>query len=224
MKQHLTAGLIVGLMIIQSAHAVDCNFKKGTADQVKTNLTSETGMMYCQSPTIYVNSDGVGFYTCEESNCYDPCWDTANESLPQCADGSTGGFQLLSREVPVTGCDLTFRECAYNYCTGFAENNICVSSKNWLAGTTEGYQVKYQRTCNADSWCDEHAVYQCAPGYYGTSTNGTSGCTRCPSSGGVYGLSDAGSTSITSCYMPAGTSFSDSAGAGQYTGNCYYSN
>ncbi len=225
MKKHLTAGLVMGLLIIQSAHAVNCDFKKGTADQVKTNLTSEMGMLYCQNPTIYVNSDGVGFYSCESGIADDPCWYEENSSLPRCADEtSMAGLQLMCREVPVPGCNLTFYECAYNYCTGFADQNICVDSKNWVSSITDGYQEKWQRTCGADDWCNEHAVYQCAPGYYGTSADGVSGCNPCPLSGGTRGTSPAGTTSIIGCFLPVNTTFSDGTGNGAYTDNCYYKN
>lgn len=67
------------------------------------------------------------------------------------------------------------------------------------------------------------ATYKCAVGYYGSPKNASSGCTRCPASGGVYGTTAAaGATSITKCYLPSGTAFSDTAGSGEYTGNCYY--
>lgn len=67
------------------------------------------------------------------------------------------------------------------------------------------------------------ATYKCAVGYYGSPKNTLSGCTRCPASGGVYGTTAAaGATSITKCYLPSGTAFSDTAGSGEYTGNCYY--
>lgn len=90
----------------------------------------------------------------------------------------------------------------------------------WTAGNT-GYE--YGVTCG--STCDAARKYRCAKGYWGSSTNGTSGCNRCPSSGGVYGTTAAaGSTSITSCYIPSGSSFSETAGRGTYTGNCYYKN
>lgn len=103
----------------------------------------------------------------------------------------------------------------------------CTSDAAYTAAGT-GYQKKVNRTCECSSGtakCTETTVYQCAVGYYGRSTNGTSGCTRCPSSGGVYGTTAAaGSTAITSCYIPSGSSFSDGTGSGTYTGDCYYQN
>lgn len=89
---------------------------------------------------------------------------------------------------------------------------------DWGAYST-GYEKRTVATCNTSTCvCTKTAEYRCAVGYYGTSTNGTSGCTRCPESG----QSVAGSTDITSCYLPAGTAFSDSTGSGTYTSDCYY--
>ncbi len=98
----------------------------------------------------------------------------------------------------------------------------CVSDSTWANGNT-GYQYKTNRSCSDSTTCSTQIVYRCATGYYGTSTNGTSGCTRCLSSGGVYGTSIAGNNAaITKCYLPSGTSFSDSSGSGEYTADCYY--
>ncbi len=75
----------------------------------------------------------------------------------------------------------------------------------------------------AKAACTENAktYTSCKPGYYLNGTN----CTRCPSSGGVYGTTvDKNTGDITSCYLPSGTVFSDTSGAGTYTGNCYYKN
>ena len=100
----------------------------------------------------------------------------------------------------------------------------CKSDTDWTSHST-GYQKRTIRSCNAtNTLCQQTTEYQCAAGYYGSSTNGSTGCTKCPSSGGVAGQSAAGSIAITSCYIPSGNTFSDSTGSGTYTGNCYYSN
>ncbi|MDR0726706.1 MAG: hypothetical protein LBF37_01445 [Rickettsiales bacterium] len=55
-------------------------------------------------------------------------------------------------------------------------------------------------------------AYRCAAGYYGSSTNGSSGCTLCPSGG----TSAAGSIVITQCYaFPS--SDTDTTGNWEYT-------
>lgn len=90
------------------------------------------------------------------------------------------------------------------------------SNGSWTAGNT-GYQKKQVASCVCGV-CKKDYEYRCAANYYGSSTNGTSGCRACPNGG----KSQAGSTSITSCYLSTGTSGSDVTGSYQYTGNCYY--
>lgn len=78
--------------------------------------------------------------------------------------------------------------------------------------------------------CAFYTTARCQKGYYGTAKlnnlkTSCSGCTACPSSGGVAGTtSGPGATAITECYIPAGTKSSDSTGSFEYTGNCYYKN
>lgn len=122
------------------------------------------------------------------------------------------GQNLINTNMQVECMDISYYKCG---CT-----NGC-STTEWTAKST-GYEVRdYCNTTN----CSTTKQYRCAVGYYGSSTNGTSGCTRCSASGGVYGTTAAaGSTVITSCYIPSGSSFSDSSGSGTYTENCYYKN
>ena len=140
---------------------------------------------------------------------YSPC--------TSCSPGYTLTYVAISQ------CGLTNK--IFKACDCICSN--CTSDTTYTAAGT-GYQKKINRQCECGSGtatCKTTTVYQCAVGYYGHSTNGTSGCTRCPSSGGVYGTTAAaGSTAITSCYIPSGSSFSDGTGSGTYTGNCYYQN
>ena len=88
-------------------------------------------------------------------------------------------------------------------------------STEWSAGNTG-----YEKRCNSSYQCE----YRCAAGYYGSTLNGTSGCTVCPVVMGGR-TSDPGSNRlITDCYIPSGTSFSDTTGSGTYTSDCHYSN
>ena len=94
-------------------------------------------------------------------------------------------------------------------------------STNWSALRT-GYQSRISRSC-ACGICVETTQYRCATGYYGSSSNGTSGCSRCPSSGGIYGTSDLGNNKVqTKCYLPIGTSVTDSYGTYTTINKCYY--
>jgi hypothetical protein len=97
--------------------------------------------------------------------------------------------------------------------------------------------------------CVESVSYTCANGYYGTPTNGSSGCTACPEHAscdgtgntifscnmGYYksgsgcapcpdgGMTATGGQAIDNCYLPAGSSFDDDSGTFQMTNRCYYS-
>jgi len=117
------------------------------------------------------------------------------------------------------GQNVMFNSCDLYICS----STNCVSDSSWNNANT-GYQKKVSRSCVGNT-CQETASYRCSAGYYGTSTNGTSGCTRCPASeDNVRGTSVAGATAQTNCYIPSGTSFSNNTGSGTYTGNSYYCN
>ncbi|MDE6481639.1 MAG: hypothetical protein K2L25_02345 [Alphaproteobacteria bacterium] len=153
-------------------------------------------------------------------------------SYDYCIAGHNGGCYYVesittSNVYWCTKCsgNRTLKQVRAGTCTNISGTE-CVCSNNckdvaWTAGNT-GYEYSVQ----CGSACDATKKYRCAKGYYGTSTNGTSGCTRCPASGGTYGTTaSAGATSITSCYLPSGSSFSDSTGSGTIVGgNCYYKN
>ena len=183
--------------------------------------------------------DGGSSYAVEVANCLgSACFaGTPVNSIPSncanytqyCYSGNTmvynctqcsAGYKLDGGTVEVDGCSNAIQAngCILD-CTGCSN---CTSDTTWSATGTAGYEKKVTRTCSCNT-CNASTSYRCAAGYYGSSTNGTSGCTRCPSSGGVYGTSAAGSTAITSCYIPSGTSMTDSVGTYEYTSNCYYS-
>lgn len=184
---------------------------------------------YCNSSACSYNDTGYiqlnavancwnGLNANPSATCYD------NYMVLTCSFGCADGYEEKTKSVsvPCTGGTVSYTTCQ-SVCAECAD---CTSDTAWSAAGT-GYQKKVTRTCNCGT-CNEATSYRCAAGYYGSSSNGTSGCTRCPSSGGVYGTSAAGSTAITSCYMPSGTSvsFSDVTGSGtaKYTSNCYYTN
>lgn len=54
-------------------------------------------------------------------------------------------------------------------------------SSDWAASGTEGYEVSISAFCQVlTGTCDKSYSYRCASGYYGSSLDGVSGCTRCP--------------------------------------------
>lgn len=130
------------------------------------------------------------------------------------------GYERLSviGSVPAASCTYEIYLCK-EICNGCFSG--CISDSDW-SSVNPGYEKKVSRTCNCNE-CDSSTAYRCAAGYYGTTVNGTTGCTQCPSSGGIYGTSAPGSTDITSCYIPYGTTDSDANGTFTYTSNCYYS-
>ncbi len=110
----------------------------------------------------------------------------------------------------------------------YGERETCIATKlcgescsgcvnctttDWANGNT-GYQTRTVATCNCET-CTKKKEYRCAPGYWGTSSNGTSGCTRCPQSGS----SAAGTTSQTGCYVTGGN---DAGGTFNYASDCHY--
>ena len=116
---------------------------------------------------------------------------------------------------------ISFSDCtntiSYQTCpTKCAGCTNCVSDSNFSSYST-GYQRKATRTCDCET-CRTTYSYRCAAGYYGSSSNGTSGCSPCPSGG----TSSAGTTSATGCYIPSGTTGSDATGTYKYTSNCYW--
>lgn len=114
-------------------------------------------------------------------------------------------------------------------------------STNWTA-SNPGYQKRTYRYCSNSITCESETQYRCASYYYGSSTNGTTGCTRCPDSPDNYaewedswgdsGLKEAGQTtgpgktSKNSCYIGGGSDgsyFFNESGMYQFTSDCYWS-
>lgn len=122
-------------------------------------------------------------------------------------------------------------ECICNNC-----NTNVIWSEAWgQAGYERGIGIVSGCDCSdGEPTCTYTEEYRCAAGYYGTEIKETwqdgiwnpilSGCTKCPTSNGNVGQSNAGSTKITNCYIQSGKTFSDNAGTGTYTSNCYYRN
>lgn len=193
--------------------------------------------------TIYINTPASaydGYYIpCSDGgsgNCVcdvDKCGSEWNDTLRTFMCGNTLSCNCLD----VSYGTITFACGCYSDsdCGSTSEygciNNRCAKCKSCSGASTgtwtphsTGYQKRTVTTCNCNGTLTTHTEYRCDTGYYGTTSNGTSGCTRCPSSGDIYGSSVASSISITKCYLPSGTGFSNSTGSGTYTDNCYYTN
>lgn len=176
----------------------------------------EDNVSNCSSKSYYCYYDfgyTVGIATCSLCNAgYTKTWVTGH--IGDCgltADDQAGGYMS-----------------DYRYTTCTCDNSSCAN-----VGTWSNYNTKFQRrakytcqsgTCKATSTYE----YRCAAGFYGSSTNGTSGCNQCPAiddkmSTKTYGTSTPGSNAtMASCYLAPGT-YKDTTGTFTVTGaNCPY--
>ncbi|MDE6571046.1 MAG: hypothetical protein K2L95_02395 [Alphaproteobacteria bacterium] len=157
--------------------------------------------MCTRSTTVWAY--GLGFQDCE--TCVDGATKTSKTDTITFVN--SGGMRRGT-------CNI-----GYNVCT-CTKTATCTDGP-WTT-IRAGYQSRIKSTavCNT---CKTSTEYRCAPGYYGSTSNGSTGCTQCPSVDGVAGTSAGGNgTTITSCYVSTGTTFSNSSGSGRYDGNSYY--
>lgn len=101
----------------------------------------------------------------------------------------------------------------------------CVGCRDSV--TTNGaYQTVVTATCDTSTGnCVRQTTYQCAPGYFGKTIDGQSGCTSCASAtGNTKATSDAGARFKINCYLPVGTTGDDESGHFYVTDNCYWTN
>lgn len=152
----------------------------------------------CSSGICIENGDGGSGSSCyETTDCRDGFYCDLSHSFPGIC-------------TPYPDCSSGCPDC---------------ETSSWSNHST-GYQKRTVANCNTLTCiCSKKTEYRCAEGYYGSSTNGTSGCIKCPSLDGISGNSASGTQTITNCYIPANTNLSDSAGTYVFTpSNCYYSN
>lgn len=142
-------------------------------------------------------------------------------------ENDSGTIQYLVYECI---CPKGYTEVSSNIgvCTNMQHVTSCkcscssCTSDSSFSNYSTGYQRKANRSCDCSSGtatCKTTYQYRCAAGYYGSSSNGTSGCTKCTSSG----TSDAGDNATQSkCYLTAGTSMSDTTGTYTCSAKSYY--
>jgi len=146
--------------------------------------------------------------------------------------GTPSGITACSGDGDINDNGSGVSSYEYTSCVKNCQASNCAPS-SWSALRT-GYESRTYRSCSAtgaSGTCNASTQYRCAAGYYGTSTNGTSGCNPCPEwkdvyansarTTKVYGTSSAGATAITGCYVVAGTYY-DATGTFKTTGNCQY--
>ncbi len=190
------------------------------------NVTNAASM--CTSTTCPVGTSQEVFKNCATDGtnvCYKNTSGTVFR-FTNCASCNAGMVlsQVVLSNVPGNHCNnlnAKVSVCCYPCST-------CINDINaqYSATGTAGYERKPTKSCSCFDGCQTSYIYRCAAGYYGSSTDGTSGCNRCPKllNSSIYGASAAGSEDVTNCYMPAGTVFSNSTGSGVFTEDCQYSN
>lgn len=138
--------------------------------------------------------DKVGVYECRMAT-NQPC--------------NNGAFTTKIKTTLHNGCQVEVQLC--DPC------HTCNNQKGWQ-DLGNGYMQRV-KSCSHNNFlptvCNSEIEYQCAPGYYGTTYNGTSGCTKCPNSC----TSPAGSTAASQCYIDASTQICDDTGCSVCTSN-----
>lgn len=120
----------------------------------------------------------------------------ACDFFTECTSCGTGYTLTRLSTTPSSGycANVSYETCCKN-CSN------CTSDTKWSAYNT-GYVRKAKRTCNCDGTCTTTYQYACASGYFGYTTNGTSGCNKCS-----YGMdcpegnNGVGFTCISGFYM-----------------------
>lgn len=165
-----------------------------------------------------MNTNEFNIVNCQsiDTQCYSFTEaEAVNPGVPQykvfSCNGCKSGYAAVDQTLALSPtCTITYKTCSKS-CPGCSN---CTSDTSWSAAGT-GYQRKANRTCNCGT-CNTSYQYRCAAGYYGTTYNGTSGCTRCPNNGN----SSAGTTSVTGCCISSGA---DTTGSYSYSPKCCYS-
>ena len=173
----------------------------------------------CQQIACPANAAGVSqlAQNCQTTGAR--CYGGASEMVgTTTCETCRSGYVRVSRTFNATCATRPIR-IDYYTCLLACTNSNCKSDTSW-SSYGDGYERRILRECSDSTTCKTTYSYRCAAGYYGSSSNGTSGCNPCPSGG----TSSAGTTSATGCYIPSGTTGSDSTGTYKYTSNCYWKN
>lgn len=222
-------------------------------------LCGYTNSSFAVSPIYGITVDGCYSWTCVGgANSFD-WYPNSSPSERNCASYSAAcvhysqingtsvatctacnpGYELAQGSAGITACSRledgsdeapSAGRYNYTYCTKNCNSTTCAPT-SWTALRT-GYETRTNRTCSTtgtSGTCNSTPQYRCAAGFWGSSTNGTSGCSQCPPWTGVYtnsakttevrGTSPAGTTAITGCYVAPGTYY-DATGTFKTTSNC----
>lgn len=153
------------------------------------------------------------------------------DNLRSCTTCKTGYTRKSYAEVRTMtygndyiSSDYSSWPCKYSVDTFSSASDVYVCVKMCTAtyGNWEDLGTGYERrSVTRPTGCNNASSYQyrCAAGYYGSSSNGTSGCTKCPSvCDNVQTTSTAGSnTTVGTCCAAAGSRGTDAKGAFKLT-------
>jgi hypothetical protein len=176
---------------------------------------------------------------CDNANSGSGEVETCMSSLqhPTCDGGTTTPYMVVG--ICDTGTTLISDRCIPNanqtsmkggqYCYTCRPCNGCstdcaANTTAWGLTGTAGYETRTAGYCYCES-CRSRVEYRCTTLYYGTSTDGKTGCKSCRiETGNDDAMSSPGTTEKTGCYLPPRTNpYNDDTGSFQYTQNCNWS-
>lgn len=207
-KIHQALFLLFVFFVGHEAYATACDsvLEEVVSLLNTTHITPTAGLNGCASTSVAyytANAAGTRFY--KVTTCL------------SCAPN----FKMQFEHESATPCSFTLQYCTP--CTGCTD---CTST-SWTTALNGIHQSQTLARCidECSNTCEKTTAYRCLDGYYGTPTNTTTGCYKCPTSGGLSGTSIPGQNlNINECYFPRGRSVTDSSGTYQFTSNCFYSN
>lgn len=135
------------------------------------------------------------------------------------------GYTITSKNITDCGTTYNYKTCLINCSSNCGDNTT-----DWSTHS-RGYETRVYEYCSSATTCRKTTQYRCAAGYYGSSLDGTSGCTACPdrilgatTTPATGGAGVVNRTFISDCHFPPNKNINDLLeGTYQYTEPCYYS-
>ena len=130
---------------------------------------------------------------------------------------------------PRLPCYSRYASSVINFSNASTTNPIyvCVKQQEQQPTCTDTYgnwvdvRTGYQQRIHTNTSCNTTYEYRCATGYFGTPTNGTTGCTKCQPIEGIESTTtQPGATSCTSCCISANKTSNDGTGNFEILSQC----
>lgn len=168
---------------------------------------------------------------------YSSCtWIAENEYQGSSGCVSSIPCSMVASSNGWSGSNVTGTTCCLMDTIPYVDGHRCTCTNTcgstWVtvrAGYERQYTTKYSNISGSDKCsCVQDtatSTYRCAANYYGSTTNGSTGCSACPcmtDTGGTSrcGTSAAGSTSVSGCKMATGYTFNDGTGVYSFMTAC----